>query len=199
MRRHLIALPAGLIMLLWLSGGCGLAEVWAAEKTGGPNSPPAVAATAGGPGEKPAPAAAAPPAAADYRYRSAGKSDPFRPFLETDPAVIKKREEDALKKAVRLKAAKAVPISPLQQMDIGHFRLVGIIGSDQSRSAVVIDAATKKFYPLSVGTLIGLNDGRVTAIEPDRVIITERVETKGKKAQTRRVTMGLYKEEERRP
>ena len=185
MRRHLIALPAGLIMLLWLSGGCGLAEVWAAA--------------AGGPGEKPAPAAAAPPAAADYRYRSAGKSDPFRPFLETDPAVIKKREEDALKKAVSRKAAKAVPISPLQQMDIGHFRLVGIIGSDQSRSAVVIDGATKKFYPLSVGTLIGLNDGRVTAIEPDRVIITERVETKGKKAQTRRVTMGLYKEEERRP
>ena len=172
-------------MLLWLSGGCGLAEVWAAA--------------AGGPGEKPAPAAAAPPAAADYRYRSAGKSDPFRPFLETDPAVIKKREEDALKKAVSRKAAKAVPISPLQQMDIGHFRLVGIIGSDQSRSAVVIDGATKKFYPLSVGTLIGLNDGRVTAIEPDRVIITERVETKGKKAQTRRVTMGLYKEEERRP
>jgi Tfp pilus assembly protein PilP len=132
---------------------------------------------------------AAPPAA---------KSDPFHPFIETDLALQKKLESDLKKKV----ATKARPISPLQQSEIGQFRLVGIAGDDKRRTAVVEDGTVKKFYPLFVGTVIGPNEGRVVEIHPDRVIVEERIEDanpKAKKTQVRRMTMMLRKEEEGRP
>jgi Tfp pilus assembly protein PilP len=127
-------------------------------------------------------------------YHSVGKSDPFHPFIETDPAVQKKLEADLKKKAV----TKGRPISPLQQSEIEQFRLVGIAGDDKRRTAVVEDGAVKKFYALFVGTVIGPNEGRVVEILPDRVIVEERIEDanpKTKKAQVRRITMILRKEE----
>ena len=189
MKRHCIVLTAFLFLVPWFSS----APARAAEKPG--EVRPTAAATAGGAGQPAAPAAAPPAASRDYRYSAAGKADPFQPFMETDPEVIKKREAVTLKKKAVLKGAS---VSMLQQAEVDHFRLVGIIGNDAQRTAVVVDGTTKKFYPLSVGTFIGLNSGQVTAIERDRVIVTEPVETKGRK-QTKRVTMRLYKEEERRP
>jgi Tfp pilus assembly protein PilP len=53
-----------------------------------------------------------------------------------------------------------------------------------------------------VGTVIGPNEGKVVEILPDRVIVEERIEDanpKAKKAQVRRMTMMLRKEEEGRP
>lgn len=191
MKRHFIVMSAFVLLAPWFSGGG--APAWAAEKPG--DSRPA-AAVASGAGQKVAPAAAPPAASRDYRYSAAGKSDPFQPFMETDPEVIKKREAVTLKKKAALKSAS---VSMLQQADVDHFRLVGIIGNDAQRTAVVVDGTTKKFYPLSVGTFIGLNSGQVTAIGSDRVIVTEPAETKGRKRQTKRITMRLYKEEEGRP
>ena len=83
-------------------------------------------------------------------------------------------------------------------MEIEQFRLVGIAGDDKRRTAIVEDGTAKKIYPLFVGTYIGPNEGRVAEILPDRVIVEERVEDqtkKGKKAQIRRITMMLHKEE----
>jgi Tfp pilus assembly protein PilP len=79
---------------------------------------------------------------------------------------------------------------------------VGIAGDDKRRTAVVEDGTVKKFYPLFVGTVIGPNEGKVVEILPDRVIVEERIEDanpKAKKAQVRRMTMMLRKEEEGRP
>jgi type IV pilus assembly protein PilP len=130
-------------------------------------------------------------------YRIVGKNDPFKPFMETDLAVKLKKEEE-LKKRVALKVGR--PISPLQQSDIMKFRLVGIAGDRNRRTAVVEDAVAKKFYPLMVGTYIGQNDGRVSAILDDRVIVEERIEDpdgqQAKKAKIRRVTVMLHKEYE---
>ncbi len=39
--------------------------------------------------------------------------------------------------------------------------------------AIVEDGVAKKYYPLSVGTYIGLNGGRVVSILPDRLIVEE--------------------------
>jgi type IV pilus assembly protein PilP len=166
---------------------------WAAEVKA---PPPAGAAK---PAVKSAPALpAAPQPSAPYMYRPAGKPDPFYPFIETDLAIQKKQEEDLKKKAAMKSAVKARSISPLQQSEIGQFRLVGIAGDETRRTAVVEGGTVKKFYPLFVGTVIGPNEGRVAEILPDRVIVEERIEDpnpKAKKAQMKRTTMMLRKEE----
>ena len=67
------------------------------------------------------------------------------------------------------------------------FRLVGIIGDDVRRIAVVEDSA-KRFYPLFVGTRIGLRNGKVTDILADRLTVDEE---DGKK--TKRIILKLRK------
>ncbi|MCX5838920.1 MAG: pilus assembly protein PilP [Deltaproteobacteria bacterium] len=155
------------------------------------------ASVAGGAGTKPVPAEV--PEATGYVYVPTGKSDPFKPFIETDLALKKKMEEELMKKAA---AAKGLPISPLQQMEIDQLRLVGIAGGDQGRTAIVEDGVSKKHYPLFVGTYIGMNGGRIVSIRPDRVIIEERLpgqSKKVKKAKVKRITVMLHKEDEGKP
>jgi Tfp pilus assembly protein PilP len=65
--------------------------------------------------------------------------------------------------------------------------------------AIVEDGAAREYYPLFIGTYIGLNGGRVAAILPDRVVVEEKAEKQAKKAQIRRVTVMLHKEEEGKP
>lgn len=144
------------------------------------------------------PAAVPTPAPPAYRYQAEGKADPFVPFMELDLAV-KKQKEEALKKRASLQK---VPVSPLQQADIGRFHLVGIAGDELKRMAIVEDSVAKKYYPLLVGTNIGLNGGRVVSILPDRVIVEERLQDETKKVrktEIRRIPIMLHKEEEGRP
>ncbi len=189
-RRHFISVVMGGILVLLLAGGTSAPGLRAADLKTLPSAAPA--GGSGGPLAKPIPAAALPPAPT-YEYNAAGKPDPFQPFMETDPALKTKKEEDLSKKT----SGKGGPISPLQQVDIEQLRLVGIAGDDHGRTAIVEDRTTKKFYPLFVGTYIGLNGGRVAAILPDRVVVEERVETqdnKRKKMQMRRIPMLLHQE-----
>jgi len=141
------------------------------------------------------PAASAPPASA-YEYNPKGKTDPFAPFVETDPVMKAKKEEEERKRAL---AAKGRPISPLQQVDIDQLRLVGIAGDDRRRTAIVEDGIAKKHYPLSVGTYVGTNGGRVASIRSDRVIIEERLpgqSPKAKKPKVKRMTVMLHKDDD---
>lgn len=193
MRRHSTAGIVGGVLIFLLAGGMGPVASWAAETKAAPPAPSA--AVAGGPGVQPVPAAV--PEAPGYIYLPTGKPDPFKPFIETD-LVLKKKEENLIKKPV----AKGGPISPLQQVDIEQLRLVGIAGDDLRRTAIVEDGVAKKHYPLFVGTYIGMNGGRVVSIQPDRVIIEERLQDqtkKAKKAKVKRVTVMLHKEDEGKP
>ena len=78
-------------------------------------------------------------------------------------------------------------IFPLQREEIDKFRLVGIAGDNRRRVAVVEDAA-KKYYTLFVGTHIGINNGKVAEILPDRIVVEEY---KAKKA--KRIILKLHK------
>ena len=189
MRRHFISVVMGGILVLLLAGGTGAPGLRAADlKT---LSPAAPAGGSGGPLAKPISAAALPPAPT-YEYHAAGKPDPFKPFMETDPALKTKKEENQKKKT----PAQSGSISPLQRLELGRFRLVGIAGDQQRRVAIVEDGAAKKYYPLFIGTYIGLNGGRVAVILPDRVIVEEKAEKQAKKAKIRRMTVMLHKQEE---
>ena len=119
-----------------------------------------------------------------YKFNPVGKPDPFKPFIDQEISAKKKREK-----------TQPLPIFPLQRAGTDQFRLVGIAGDESSKIAIVTDLKGK-FYPLYLGTAIGLNSGRVVGILPDRVIVEEKIkEGDAKKTKTKRITMKLRREE----
>ena len=121
-------------------------------------------------------AQAAPKPEIAYSYRPSGKPDPFKPFVDAQIVA-----------ASKVKATRQQSIFPLQKAGVENFKVVGIMGDEDRRVAVVEDAANK-FYPLFIGTRMGLHNGKVTDILADRVIVDE---LDGKK--TRRVVLTLRK------
>lgn len=111
-----------------------------------------------------------------YSYNPAGKPDPFRPFVEDEVAAKKTAEKK-----------KTSSIFPLQRIEVEQFKLVGIAG-DQNRRIAMVEDVTKKFYPLSIGTRIGMNNGKVVEILSDRVIVEEYRTKKAK-----RIILKLHK------
>jgi len=182
MRRDSITCILGGILVFLLTGGSGAVAAWAADAKAVPSTAPAT---------KAAPASAL----AAYVYNPAGKPDPFKPFIELNPAPQKKKEEQSNKETL-----KGRPISPLQRDELLNFRLVGIARDleDGKATAIVQDAAGGKYYPLFVGTYIGLNEGRVASILYDRVVVEEPTGApakKGEKAPLRRINVMLHKNE----
>jgi type IV pilus assembly protein PilP len=94
---------------------------------------------------------------AEYTYNSAGKADPFKPFIQLTPV----RE-----------LSRTAPLTPLQKYEISQLKLVAIISSPQGNVGLVEDS-TGKGYFLKKGIGIGKNDGKVTKILRDKVIIEE--------------------------
>jgi len=93
----------------------------------------------------------------EYVYDPVGKTDPFKPFIQLTPV----RE-----------SARNVPLTPLQKYEISQLKLVAIISTPEGNIALVEDS-TGKGYFLKKGTGIGKNDGKVTKILKDKVIIEE--------------------------
>jgi type IV pilus assembly protein PilP len=123
-----------------------------------------------------------------YVFNPAGKPDPFRPFVEKDPVIKQKKEM----------AAAAVPsIFPLQRVGLDQFYLIGIAGTTERRLAVVEtrDAKGSRFYALTLGTIIGLNNGKVAEIGNDQIVVEEATPGRtGKKIN--RIIKKLRKDEE---
>jgi type IV pilus assembly protein PilP len=115
-------------------------------------------------------ATVAPNAIDNYSYNPSGKPDPFRPFIVIVDVAAK---EKVAKKA-------AVSMFPLQRAETERYRVVGIAGDKDRRVAIAEDAA-KKFYPLFIGTHIGLYNGKVIEIMADRVIVEEYETKKAKR------------------
>jgi Tfp pilus assembly protein PilP len=90
--------------------------------------------------------------------------NPFKPLFgnDTSASSVKKRK------------AEGVPRTPLETLDIGQLKLVGIILSDHGNTAMVEDAAGKG-YVLKEGTYVGGNSGKVSLILKDKVIIEEKM------------------------
>jgi type IV pilus assembly protein PilP len=102
------------------------------------------------------PESASEPAERRYVYDPAGRRDPFESLLE-------------LKKPVTVE----VPLTPLQNYEVGQLRLIGmIIGKGEPRAMVV--APDGKSYILKKGVKVGKNDGTVTDITKDSVLVEER-------------------------
>lgn len=91
------------------------------------------------------------------RYSPAGKRDPFRSL------------------ALKAKAAGSRPrenLSPLERLDLGQLKLVGIIWDIKEPTAMVEDSLGLG-YIVKAGTPIGPNEGKVKAIKPREIVIEE--------------------------
>jgi type IV pilus assembly protein PilP len=93
----------------------------------------------------------------EYTYNPVGKPDPFKPFVQLSGG----RE-----------FAKNVPLTPLQKYEISQLKLVAVIINPQGNIALVEDSSGKGYF-LKKGTSVGKNEGRVTRILKDRVIVQE--------------------------
>jgi type IV pilus assembly protein PilP len=108
--------------------------------------------------EAPAPPeSASEPAEPRYVYDPAGRRDPFESLLDLRKPVLTVQE----------------PLTPLQNYEIGQLRLIGmIIGKGEPRAMVI--APDGKSYILKKGVKVGKNDGTVTDITQDSVLVEER-------------------------
>ena len=116
-----------------------------------------------GPGQKKGetdPLDAAIAAQEGYVYNPIGKRDPFRSFL----AMGTRPEDDS------------IPRTPLQKYEIDQYKLVGIIwGVDRPRA--LVEDPERTGHVIEVGTYIGRNWGKVTAIGENEVTVTEEYQT----------------------
>jgi type IV pilus assembly protein PilP len=117
---------------------------------------------------------------AEYSYNPAGKTDPFRPFVQ----LISGKG-----------GSRTGPLTPLQNYDISQLKLVAIISSPDGNIALVEDVANKGYF-LKKGTWIGKNDGKVTKILKDKVIVEEVYQDIFGQTKTNEISLFLHKVEE---
>ena len=101
-------------------------------------------------------------------YSPKGKTDPFQPLFATESQRMAPAGKGGKKE-------KRPPLTPLQRLDLGQLKLVGIIVSPSGNKAIV-EEPSGKGYVITTGTYIGRNFGRVKQILYDRVIIEEHAE-----------------------
>lgn len=115
----------------------------------------------------------------EFSYNPSGKPDPFRPFIELSP----------------VRSPRTVPLTPLQKYDLSQLKLVAIISTPEGNVALIEDGA-KKGYFLKKGTWIGKNDGKVTKVQKDRVIVEEVYQDVFGQMKKNEITLMLHKAEE---
>ena len=99
-------------------------------------------------------------------YDPTGKIDPFEPIFKT-------RERRPTEK--KDKRRRRTPLTPLEKLDLSQLRLVGIIQAESGNRALV-EETSGKGYIIKKGTYIGLNEGVVSSISKDGIIVRETVE-----------------------
>jgi type IV pilus assembly protein PilP len=97
-------------------------------------------------------------------YDPKGKIDPFEPLFKETPTVAVKKQRE-----------KRAPRTPLERIDIGQLKLVGIILAKSGNKALV-EEASGKGYIIKIGTYLGTNSGKVVKIEKDAVVVAEEYE-----------------------
>lgn len=102
-----------------------------------------------------APAAGSSPGQADVAAAKPQR-DPFRSF------------------ALDVRPEAHVPVTPLQRYELGQLTVVATVW-DVSPPRAMVEDSFGMGYIITLGTPIGHNGGVVTAIEPQRVLVEERV------------------------
>ena len=118
-----------------------------------------------------------------YSYDPKGKIDPFIQWF---------KEESPASSVVKIPIKKRIPLTPLEKLDWGQLKLVGIIRASSGNRALV-EETSGKGYVIKKGTYIGPHRGKVIKILKDRVIIEEVVEYGISKSSVRTKELKLQK------
>ncbi len=97
-------------------------------------------------------------------YDAKDKIDPFEPLFKQTQVVVKKK-----------KNKKRIPRTPLERIDLGQLKLVGIIMASSGNRALV-EESSGKGYVIKKGTYIGINSGKVVKIKKEKVVVEEEFE-----------------------
>jgi type IV pilus assembly protein PilP len=114
-----------------------------------------------------------------YQYNPEGRRDPFQSVIVVTD---------------RRKLTENVP--PLQRMDLGELRLIGIIWGGFGYNAI-LQASDGKGYPVRMGTRLGLNGGRVSKISSNSLVVEEQYTDIFGEKKVREITMELHPQKER--
>ena len=117
----------------------------------------------------------------EYAYNPSGKPDPFKPFIQLSSV------KDS---------SKTVPLTPLQRYEINQLKLVAIITAPNGNHIALVEDSSGKGYFLKRGTWIGNNDGKVTKILRDKVLIEESYQDVFGKAKINEISISLHRTEE---
>ena len=127
-----------------------------------------------------------PPAVSYYSYNPQGKPNPFQPLV-----VERTPEKTPAKKAEAAKKEREGVGTPLERLDLDELKLVAVVWDIPKPRAMVEDRGGKG-YILSVGTRIGRNQGQVSKITPEGVVVSEKTEASDGKMKTRERSLRLY-------
>ncbi|MGI6680930.1 MAG: pilus assembly protein PilP [Bdellovibrionota bacterium] len=120
-----------------------------------------------------------------YTYNAEGKRDPFVKY-EAENSII-----------ANLNSKKREDAPPLEQCDIKQFKLTAVMSVGDTLKAIVENADGKGFI-VDIGTKIGLNNGVITQILEDKIIISETlVDFTGKEEKTTIEMLLREKEDEK--
>jgi type IV pilus assembly protein PilP len=108
---------------------------------------------------------------------TAGLPEPYNPENKIDPfmPLFKEGPEAKAEISQKVEREKRIPRTPLERIDLGQLKLVGIIQSPKGNKGLV-EEASGKGYIISMGTYMGTNGGKVIEISKDRVIAEEEVD-----------------------
>ncbi len=100
----------------------------------------------------------------DY-YDYTGKIDPFKPLFSEETITGVGRPRDGGNR----------PLTPLERVDLSQLKHTATIIASSGNRAMVTDSSGKG-YVVVVGTYIGINNGRVSQILMDKIVVEEEVE-----------------------
>jgi type IV pilus assembly protein PilP len=129
-----------------------------------------------------------PPPAVSYSYNPQGKPNPFQPLVVERP---EKPATPAAKKVETAKREREGAGTPLEKMELAELKLVAVVWDIPKPRAMVEDKGGKG-YILTVGTRIGKNQGQVSKITPEGLVVSEKTEAPDGKIKTREVPLRLY-------
>lgn len=119
-------------------------------------------------------------------YDAQGKIDPFLPLIQEKVEEPQPIVDDQPQRI----------LTPLEKIELSQIRLVAIVITEKRRIAMV-EEATGKGYEVTIGTYIGKNQGKVSEINNNSIVVTELVKDfKGKlKEQTQEIKLHKNDEE----
>ena len=93
----------------------------------------------------------------DFVYDPNGKRDPFKPFTNKQEVEIDEKTP------------------PLLRYDISQFRVSAVLTDSKGGRFAMVEDTTGVGYPVHLGDAIGINQGKVVSVDPDKVQVLETV------------------------